>query len=271
MPIIAISDVDDPRIRVFRGLRDHQLRMYRERTDAELAPLCIVEGDPLMRRALEAGMEPISMLRDPGRPEPIEAELPEGFPVYTVEADLAPKLVGMHIHRWAMACFRRPPERSLESVLAGDPTSLLLTDRVVNPTNLGAMVRAAAGLGVDGLILDPESCDPLYRRASRVSMGASFTFPWARVSDLVATIAELRSSGFGIVAIELTDRAIDLHDVPPLRPVALVMGNEGYGVSEPVLEQADVVARIPMHAGVDSLNVTAAAAVACWEITRPRP
>ena len=268
MPVIPIDDVDDPRIRVFRGLRDHQLRMFRERTDAELAPMCIVEGDRLIRRALGAGMEPLSLLRDPGRPEPIEAELPDDFPVYTVEADLAPKLVGMHIHRWAMACFRRPPERSFESVLADDPKSLLLTDRVVNPTNLGAMVRTAAGLGVGGLLLDPESCDPLYRRASRVSMGASFTFPWARVADIVATIGVLKSSGFGVVAIQLTSTAVDLHDVPPLRPVALVMGNEGYGVSEPVLEKADVVAQIPMHQGVDSLNVTAAAAVACWEITR---
>ncbi len=268
MPVIPIDDVDDPRIRVFRGLRDHQLRMFRERTDAELAPVCIVEGERLIRRALEAGMEPVAMLRDPDRPEPIEAEMPDGFPVYTVEADLAPRLVGMHIHRWAMTCFRRPPQRSLESVLADDPKSLLLTDGVVNPTNLGAMVRTAAGLGVDGLVLDPVSCDPLYRRASRVSMGASFTFPWTRVPDLVATIAMLKSSGFGVVAIQLTPRAVDLHDVPALRPVALVMGNEGYGVSEPVLEQADVVAQIPMHRGVDSLNVAAAAAVACWEITR---
>jgi tRNA G18 (ribose-2'-O)-methylase SpoU len=271
MPVIPIHDPDDPRIRVFRGLRDHQLRMFRERTDAELSPMCIVEGDRLMRRAIAAGMDLVSILRDPDRPESIESELPPDIPVYTADPDVALHLVGMHIDRWAMSCFRRPPERSFDEVVRSTTRRILATDRVINPTNLGAMVRAAAGLGMDALIIDDESCDPLYRRASRVSMGASFSLPWCRVPDLATAIGGLRLAGFTVVAIELTDDSIDLDLLPDLERVVLVMGNEGYGVSPAVIHESDHTAMIPMHGGVDSLNVTAAAAVACWEVTRRRP
>jgi tRNA G18 (ribose-2'-O)-methylase SpoU len=123
---------------------------------------------------------------------------------------------------------------------------------------------------MDCLVIDDQSCDPLYRRASRVSMGASFTFPWCRVPDLPTTLADLRGLGFTVVAIELTEHSIDLDLLPELDRAVLVMGNEGYGVSSPVIAAADLTAKIPMHGGVDSLNVTAAAAVACWEVTRRR-
>jgi tRNA G18 (ribose-2'-O)-methylase SpoU len=268
--VIPIDDPADPRIRVFRGLRDHQLRMFRERTDAELSPMCIVEGDRLMQRALAAGLELVSILRDPDRPEPIESELPEHVPVYTAAPDVAVELVGMHITRWAMSCFRRPRELSFEEAVGPTARRILATDRVINPTNLGAMVRAAAGLGMDAMIIDDESCDPLYRRASRVSMGASFTLPWCRVAVLPAALDDLRDRGYSIVAVELTASSVDLDLLPSLDRVVLVMGNEGYGLTPDVIERADHVARIPMHGGVDSLNVTAAAAVACWEITRRR-
>jgi tRNA G18 (ribose-2'-O)-methylase SpoU len=270
MPVIVpIDDPADPRVAVFVGLRDHQLRLDRERTNPALRPVFIAEGERLISNALAAGLTPISMLRSDDHPTRVETSMPADVPVYVTGPRVAVALTGMHIHRGALACFLRPPERTLDQVVSGAST-VLVAERVTNPTNLGVMARSAAGLGLDGLIIDGTSCDPLYRRAHRVAMGASLTLPWARVPVLTEAIGVLRSHGFSTVAMALSEESVDLGEVTALEPVALVVGNEFHGLSEEVLAAVDIVARIPMTGGVDSLNVAAAAAVACWEIMRRR-
>jgi tRNA G18 (ribose-2'-O)-methylase SpoU len=270
MSTVPIDDPADPRVSVYLELRDHQIRMGRERTDPDLRPLFLAEGERLIGDALDAGLTPVSMLRDPERPTSVEDRLPGDVPVFLAGADVARRLTGMHIHRGALACFVRPPALGLSQVATDRATTLLVTERVTNPTNLGVMTRSAAGLGFDGLIVDAHSCDPLYRRALRVAMGASLHLPWTRVEDLDATLVELKRSGFAIVAMALSDDAVDLESAPLGAKVALVMGNEFAGLSQSTLDHCDVIARIAMTGGVDSLNVAAAAAIACWEVSRHR-
>ncbi|MGF1668404.1 MAG: TrmH family RNA methyltransferase [Acidimicrobiia bacterium] len=270
--LVPIDDPADPRVAVYIGLRDHQLRMDRERSDPTLRPLFIAEGERLIGEALAAGLTPVSMLRSADHPTLVEASLPEGTPVFGVGPKVAVAITGLHIHRGALACFLRPPERSAPQVVSGSQT-LVVAERVTNPTNLGVMARSAAGLGVGGLLLDEPSCDPLYRRALRVAMGASFTLPWARVPSIPAAMGTLREAGFTTVAMAITSESAHLADLGGLAlsgRTALVVGNEFHGLSDEVLEAADIVATIPMTGGVDSLNVAAAAAVACWEIMRSR-
>lgn len=270
MPTISVDDPADPRVAVYLGLRDHQVRIERERTDPRLKPVFLTEGERLISMALDAGLEPISMLRDADRATAVETRMGDDVPIYLAGPEVAFRLTGMHIHRGALAAFARPPERTLGDLLDSLPTTLLVAERVINPTNLGVMTRSAAGLGMDGLVVDAESCDPLYRRAYRVAMGASLRFPWARVGHLAPTLAELKARGFTVVAMALSEEAIELDRAPFGERVALVMGNEFTGLSDETLSVADVIAGIPMRGGVDSLNVAAAAAVACWEVTRRR-
>jgi tRNA G18 (ribose-2'-O)-methylase SpoU len=265
-----VDDPADPRVGVYLALRDHQLRMERERTSPELRPVFIAEGERLIAGALDAGLTPVSMLRSVDHPTRIEAAFPPDVPVYLVARPIAVALTGLHIHRGALACFLRPPGRSLEDVAHTESKLLLVAEHVTNPTNLGVMARSAAGLGFDGLVIDQASCDPLYRRAHRVAMGAALSFPWTRVTDLAETLPTLRSWGFTTVAMALTSGSVDLETLPKFDRVALVVGNEFHGLSDETLASSDVIARIPMTGGVDSLNVAAAAAVACWAITRAR-
>lgn len=268
--VIPIDDPADPRVAVYVGMTDHQLRLARERRDPLLRAVFIVEGDRLIAGTIDHGTELLSILRSPDRPSGVEHGLPEHVPVYTAGPEVAVRLTGMHIHRGTLACFARPPQATLQEVMA-DANTVLVGERVINPTNLGVMTRSAAGVGVDALVVDGESCDPLYRRAHRVAMGASLTLPWARVDRVVDAIASLRSAGFTTVAMAVGQDAVPLHLLEPEgERIALIVGNEFTGLSEAVVDASDVVATIPMHGGVDSLNVAAAAAIACWEITRRR-
>jgi tRNA G18 (ribose-2'-O)-methylase SpoU len=270
--LVPIEDPADPRVAVYVGLRDHQLRMERERSNPALRPSFIAEGERLIGDALAAGLAPVSMLRSADHPTRVETSLPNGTPVYAVGPKVAVAITGLHIHRGALACFLRPPERTAAQVMSEAPT-LVVAERVTNPTNLGVIARSAAGLGIGGLLLDEVSCDPLYRRALRVAMGASFTLPWARVPSIPAALGPLRAAGFTTIAMALTSESAHLADLGGLAltgRTALVMGNEFHGLSHEVLSSVDIVATIPMTGGVDSLNVAAAAAVACWEIMRGR-
>lgn len=257
---------------MYLGLRDHQLRIDRERSDPALRPVFIAEGERLIGDALAAGLTPVSMLRSADHPTVVETALPQQTPVLAAGPSVAVAITGMHIHRGALACFLRPPERLPPQVISGAET-LLVAERVTNPTNLGVMARSAAGLGVGGLLLDGSSCDPLYRRALRVAMGASLTLPWARVQSIPAAIGMLQAAGFMTVAMALAPASMSLADLgglPRSARIALVVGNEFHGLPRETLEAVDIVATIPMTGGVDSLNVAAAAAVACWEIMRGR-
>ena len=196
--------------------------------------------------------------------EPLEA------PVYVADDAVLREITGFDVHRGALAAMGRLPLPSIAH-LAASSHRLLVLEGIVDPTNVGAAIRSAAALGFEGIVLDPRCADPLYRRAVKVSMGAVFAVPHARAARWPADLQTLREKGFAVWALTPTAGAVDLEQIaasPPER-VALLVGTEGPGLSGHALAAADARVRIPMQAGVDSLNVAAAAAVACYAL-RPR-
>ena len=188
------------------------------------------------------------------------------LPTYTGSRELLSSLTGYVLTRGVLCAMRRPAPRALE-VVVGEAARVVVLDGVTDWTNVGAIFRSAAALGIDAVVLSPDSCDPLVRRVVRVSMGSVFLVPWTLTAN---PLAELRRVGFKTVAMALTDRSISL-DAPCLKReprLALIMGTEGDGLSAETIAAADYTVRIPMHHGVDSLNVAAAAAVAFWELRK---
>lgn len=268
---ISIIDPADPRILDYIGLRDHQLRRRREAPGGDLAGVFIAEGALVVERALQAGFELKSLLIDATRGEPIPDAVPDDVPHFFAGADVVQEVTGMHLHRGLIAVFYRKDPPLPEEVL--DPARrVVVLENVTNPTNLGVIVRSAAGLGVDALLLDPSSCDPLYRRALRVAMGEAFNLPHARVNFLPAGLDPIRRFGFRIIALTPATGAtpIDEFAAEADERVALVLGAEGPGLTAGTLAAVDERVAIPMRNGVDSLNVGAAAAVAFYAITRRR-
>lgn len=233
----------------------------------------------MIRRALAAGHTARSFLMAPRwlelMADSIEAA-GEDVPVFVAEQEVLEQITGFNLHRGALAAMNRPQPRSVAEVLAGarggaGARRVLVLEDIVDHTNVGAAIRSAAALSVDAVLVTPRCADPLYRRAIRVSMGTVFQVPWARIDPWPAGIAELQAAGFVVAALALRDDAVSLDELaadPPER-LALVLGTEGDGLSRRTAAGADMVVRIPMAAGVDSLNVAAAAAVASWA-TRPR-
>ena len=222
--------------------------------------LFICESLKVIRVALAQGMVPVSFLAE----EKFLPQVPDcGVPVYTAERSVLKHLTGYELSRGILCCMRRPKLPSVAEVLHGARRVAVL-DRVVNSENTGAIFRAAASLGMDAVLLTRTCCDPLNRRACRVSMGTVFQLPWTFLDNYM----QLKDNDFSVVALALTDRSVPI-DNPVLKEVkkmAVVLGTEGDGLSDSVLRMADHVARIPMQRGVDSLNVAAAAAVAFWEL-----
>lgn len=265
MPVlIHVSDPADPRLDDYVRLRETKLRAALE---AERR-LFIAEGELVIRRALAAGYRPRSLIlaeRWLTGLMPVLADYPD-VPVYVVTEDLAEAVTGFHVHRGALAAIIRE-ERWTVADLLGKRRLVVLED-IVDHANVGAMIRNAAGLGWDGVLLAPRSADPLYRRAIKVSMGTVFALPWARLTSWRDAIPTLQAAGFTVAALALSDDAVALDDLaadPPER-LAILLGTEGDGLSSTWVSQADVVVRIPMSAGVDSLNVAGAGAVACWAL-----
>ena len=263
---IEVADVHDPRLADYVCLRDVSLRRSLE---AERG-LFIAEGAQIIRRACQAGCRARSFLLAPrwipGLSDLLDAS---PAPVYVVSEAQAEQVTGFHVHRGALASMERVAGPSLSDLL--DARRLVVCEDIVDHTNVGAIIRCAAGLGWDGVVLAPRAADPLYRRAIKTSMGTVFSIPWARMDDWAHDLDRLRASGFTVVAMALRPDAVplaqfarDLAERP--RRVALLMGTEGAGLSSTWLNQADVAVRIPMARGVDSLNVAAAAAVACYEL-----
>jgi tRNA G18 (ribose-2'-O)-methylase SpoU len=189
-------------------------------------------------------------------------------PCYVVDEALAEEVTGFHVHRGALASLHRRPLRTVEEVLAGARTVVVLED-LVDHTNVGAAFRSAAALGVDAVLLSPRCADPLYRRSVKVAMGAVFSVPWTRLGQWYDVVSALDAAGFTTVALTPADDAVDVEEAVAGRErVALLVGTEGQGLSERWLTSADVRAVIPMAAGVDSLNVAAATAVACYVARR---
>lgn len=254
------------------GLRDHALRRRREAPGGDLAGIFIAEGDLVVERALRAGYEIRAALIDATRTQPIPAEVPATVPVFAAGPEVVRRITGMAVHRGMMASFERRPVPSAAEVLA-DAVRVVVLEGVVNPTNLGVIARSAVGLGADAMLLDPDCVDPLYRRSSRVAMGEVFALPYARTARFPAGLDVLRDHGFSLLALTPDESASPIDDLSfaPEERVALVLGAEGSGLTAETMASVDRRVRIPLHGGVDSLNVGAAAAIACYVLGRGRP
>ncbi|MFI6575006.1 TrmH family RNA methyltransferase [Nocardiopsis sp. NPDC050513] len=269
MSVIRVTDPADPRLADYTSLRDVNLRRHLE---AEYG-LFMAEGEKVIRRAVSAGFEPRSFLLTERRAEALDDVVAGGTaPLYVVGEDTARRLVGFDLHRGALAAFHRRPLPGLDDVLAKARTVVVLED-LVDHTNVGAIFRSAAGLGVDAAVLAPRCADPLYRRSVKVSMGAVFTLPYTRLDDWHGGLDTLREAGFHLMALTPGEGSLPLRDamsaLGPSDRVGLLLGTEGDGLSSRWLERATARVHIPMaDRDVDSLNVTAAAAIACYELVR---
>jgi tRNA G18 (ribose-2'-O)-methylase SpoU len=260
-----VTDRDDDRLGDYTGLTDVALRSRREPEQG----LYLAESEKVIRRALDVGHRPRSMLLADRWLEPL-AELVErvagqGAAVFVGTPDVLQSITGFHVHRGAIAAMHRPAPVEVAALVASARRLVVLED-VVDHTNVGAVFRSAAGIGADAVLVSPRCADPLYRRSVRVSMGTVFQVPWARLEPWPAGLRLLRAHGFAVAALTLTPSAVPLDDLaahPPSRLV-FVLGTEGDGLSDLALAEADLAVRIPMRGGVDSLNVAAAAAVALW-------
>jgi tRNA G18 (ribose-2'-O)-methylase SpoU len=259
--LVEITDPDDPRLADYRDLRDVQLRQHLEAEHG----LFLAEGEKVVRRAVRAGFTPRSFLMAPRWLDGLADVLgASDAPVYVVSEELAEQVTGFHVHRGALAALHRQPLPPVDEVLAGASSVLVLED-VVDHANVGAAIRSAAALGFDAALLAPRCADPLYRRAIKVGMGAVFTLPWTRLPDWYDALPALSARGFTTVALTLAAGAVPIEDATSgVDRLALVLGSEGHGLSPRWEQAADRRATIPMAAGIDSLNVAAASAVACY-------
>ena len=271
---IEVNDPEDPQIEVFQGLRDHVLRQKREQRDGDMAGVFICEGDIVVERAVAAGYRLESMLADARRTKPLPAAVPDDVPLFAAGPDVLQRVTGYHQHRGVLACFRRRPVPPPDEVLAAlsNNSTILVIERVNNPTNMGVILRCAAALGVEAFFLDPRCCDPLYRRSARVSMGEAFALPYARFSAWPSGLGQLNDHGFETWALTPDVDSEDLGRirVPENGRVALVLGAEGPGLTEEVKDQADRRVKISMSGTVDSINVGSAAAVAFYAVQQAR-
>lgn len=263
--ILHVEDLQDSRLDEYLRLSEAHLRM---RTDVENG-LYIAESTKVVQRAINAGHVPRSFLLA----EKHLGQLTEEFnrfptaPIFIGDDRQLEDLVGFHLHRGAMAAMNRPEPLDLDKVLENSSRIAILED-IADHTNLGAIIRSASGLGVDAVLLTPKCVDPWYRRSARVSMGTVFDLPWVRLESWPQGLDKLKSHGYELLAMELTEDAVALNDVhlAPGQKVAMILGNEGRGVTQEALGSVDRTVIIPMHRDVDSLNVGAASAIAFWHL-----
>ncbi len=281
MNLIEIKDINAPELDLFARVTEPQLRGC---FDPEPG-VFLAETGSVILRALEAGYEPLSMLVESerleaeARPvfEAVEkicgAEKLDSLPVYVAPREVVTNLVGYHLVRGLWMALRRKPEVSVADFCVGKKRIAVLYD-VVNPANVGAIIRSAAALGMDGVLLTHPSVDPLTRRTARVSMGTVFQIPWARASleesKGVVLLDILRSFGFKTVAMALTSDStnVDNDEIRSNKKLAVILGTEGTGLPKDVIAACDYRVMIPMHHGVDSLNVAAASAISFWELMK---
>ncbi len=265
MSVQQITDPDDERIADYRALTDVELRTRWEPPRG----LFIAEGELVLRRALRAGYPPRSFLIDAKRVDQFGDLNTGAAPIYAAAPDVLEKATGFHVHRGVLASFHRRELPTPAEILASSRRVVILED-VNNHTNLGAIFRGAAALGIDAVLLTPACADPLYRRSVRVSMGEVFAVPYARLEPWPDGLDLVREAGFAVLALTPAPDALPIQrlDAARRRRAALLFGAEGPGLSGPALRASDVQVAIPMRRGVDSLNVAAAAAVAFWELGR---
>ncbi|WP_420063596.1 TrmH family RNA methyltransferase [Micromonospora chokoriensis] len=268
VPVHQITDPDDDRIADYRALTDVELRTRWEQPHG----LFIAEGELVLRRALRAGYPARSYLVDAKRVDQL-ADLDTGdAPVYAATQDVLERATGFHVHRGVLASFHRRPLPTAAEVLAAARRVVLLED-VNNHTNLGALFRGAAALGIDAVLLSPSCADPLYRRSVRVSMGEVFAMPYAKLERWPEGLDQVREAGFTVLAMTPAPDAVPIQRLTAAQRerAALLLGAEGPGLTAAAQAASDVRVVIPMRRGVDSLNVAAAAAVAFWELGREDP
>ena len=265
MPITKITSLSQPEIAIFSKLTESQLRNRLEPDKG----IFIAESPKVIRVALQAGYTPISLLCEERHITGDAVDIIEKYPnlpVYTGERDLLATLTGYTLTRGVLCAMQRPKERSVEEICK-DAKRIVVIDSVVDTTNIGAIFRSAAALGIDAVLLTPTSCDPLNRRAVRVSMGSVFLIPWTWIKTPIQT---LKGLGFKTVAMALRDNSISIDDrvLQTQDKLAIIMGTEGEGLDNTVIDNADFIVRIPMSHNVDSLNVAAASAIAFWELRK---
>lgn len=277
--IISLTNTDDPRLADYVSMTDVRLRTTLEVENG----LYMAESSNVIRRAIRAGHRPRSFLMAPKWLDSMRETIAQAtgsddgadVPVFIADEEILERITGFHLHRGALAAMHRPELPSVSELLASARNGqgarrVAILEDLVDHTNVGAAFRSAAALGVDAVLVTPRSADPLYRRAVRVSMGTVFQVPWTRIPRWPA-VDELHDAGFTVAALALLDDSVSLDEfavssavTDPNSRVALLFGTEGDGLSRRALANADVVVRIPMAGGVDSLNVAAASAVAFW-------
>ncbi len=265
MPIIRITTLQEPGLDVFSSLTERQLKAY----DPDEGGLFIAESPKVIRVALDAGYEPVSLLCEEKHVEGDARDVIErcgDIPIYIGERQLLASLTGYVLTRGVLCAMRRKPMPELAEVCR-TARRVVVINGVVDSTNIGAIFRSAAALGMDAVVMTSDSCDPLNRRSVRVSMGSVFLIPWTWADDYQAALNEL---GFKTVAMALTDNSVSIDDerLKAEERLAIIMGTEGDGLPREAIDSADYVARIPMSYHVDSLNVAAASAVAFWELRK---
>ncbi|MEU6414487.1 RNA methyltransferase [Microbispora sp. NPDC046933] len=266
--VIPVEDAADPRLSDYVRLRDVDLR---KSVESERG-LFVAEGEKVIRRAVGAG-HPVRSVLTTAKWLDALADVVGGATVYVVSDRVMEGITGFQVHRGALAAMERTPLPSVGELLTGAGPRILVLEDLVDHGNVGAIFRCAAALGVGAIVLSPRCADPLYRRAVKVSMGAVFAIPYARMTDWHGGLAELRAAGFRLLALTPDQSAVPLDKAPLSGRVALMLGSEGDGLSSHWLHEADQPVCIPMSPramdlGVDSLNVVAAAAVACHGLLR---
>jgi len=274
--IIEITDFNDSALDVYVRLTGSQLRNKLEPEKG----IFIAESPTVIEVAMGAGCVPISLLTDErllksGAVENIISKLPEDTPIYTASRELLTSLTGFELTRGALCAMRRPDLPSVEE-LCRDARRIAVFEEITDSTNIGALFRSAAALNIDAVLVTPTCCDPLCRRAVRVSMGTVFQVPWTRIGQTKADwpdkMQELKDLGFKTLAMALRNDTVDIDDEELHREkkLAIILGTEGTGLTPKTINECDYTVKIPMAHGVDSLNVGAAGAIAFWELGKSR-
>ena len=269
--VVEITDFSDPALDVYARLTEAQLLNRHNLKEG----LFIAESPLVIGRALDAGCEPVSFLCERRHIEAAAKEVIArcgDIPVYTAEFDILTQLTGFKLTRGMLCAMRRPPLPTAEDICRGAKRIAIL-ENIMNPTNVGAIFRSAAALGIDAVLLTPACSNPLYRRSARVSMGTVFQIPWAYLGSEQSDwpekgLAALKDWGFKTAAMALSDDSVSIDDAALMaeEKLAIVLGTEGDGLAETTIAGCDYTVKIPMSPGVDSLNVAAASAVALWQL-----
>ena len=267
--IVEITDFSDPALDVYARLTEAQLLNRFEPAKG----MFIAESPKVIHRALDGGCEPVSLLMErkdiDGSAREVLARCPD-IPVFTADEEVLCNLTGYHLTRGVLCAMRRPKLPTMEEICR-EASRVVVLENVQNPTNVGAIFRSAAALGMDAVLLTPGCSNPLYRRSARVSMGTVFQIPWAYTGDWPeAGMQQLKALGFKTAALALSDNSVSIDD-PNLMAeerIALLLGSEGDGLTDTTIASCDYTVKIPMYHGVDSLNVAAASAVAFWQLRK---